>query len=61
MVLGAHYPTDLAAGRIAGTLAAQLLLQNANFQRALAEQRSNLRAALGLPAALPDLEPEPLP
>jgi acid phosphatase (class A) len=58
MVVGAHFPTDLEAGRIAGTLAAQLLLQNVNFQRDLAEARSNLRAALGLPADAPDLEPE---
>ncbi len=60
MVVGAHFPTDLEAGRIAGTLAVQLLLQNVNFQRDLAEARSNLRAALGLPADAPNLEPEPL-
>jgi len=59
LVVGAHFPTDLAAGQIAGTLAAQLLLQNVSFQRDLAEARSNLRVALGLPAEAPDLEPEP--
>jgi acid phosphatase (class A) len=59
MVLGAHFPTDLEAGRIAGTLATQLLLQNAVFQRDLAEARASLRAALGLAADAPDLEPEP--
>lgn len=58
MVLGAHFPTDLEAGRIAGTVAAQLLLQNRRFQRDLAAARSKLRAALGLPAAAPDLEPQ---
>ncbi len=60
LVLGAHFPTDLAAGQIAGTLAAQLLLQNAKFRGDLAEARVNLRAALGLPADAPDLEPEPV-
>ena len=58
MVLGAHFPTDLEAGRIAGTLAVQLLLQDRAFRRDLAAAQSNLRAALGLPAALPDLEPQ---
>jgi acid phosphatase (class A) len=58
LVLGAHFPTDLAAGQIAGTLAAQLLLQNATFRRELAEARANLRVALGLPVDAPDLEPE---
>jgi acid phosphatase (class A) len=60
LVVGAHFPTDLAAGRIAGTLAAQLLLQNADFRRDLAEARANLRASLGLSADAPDLEPEPV-
>lgn len=60
MVLGAHFPTDLEAGRIAGTVAAQLLLQNLRFQRDLAAARSSLRAGLGLPAASPDLQPQPI-
>jgi acid phosphatase (class A) len=58
MVVGAHYPSDLEAGRIAGTLATQRLLQNRNFQRDLAAARAKLRAALGLPASAPDLEPQ---
>jgi acid phosphatase (class A) len=49
MIVGAHFPTDLEAGRIAGTLGAQLLLQNPGFRRELDQARSNLRAALGLP------------
>jgi acid phosphatase (class A) len=60
LVLGAHFPTDLAAGQIAGTLATQLLLQNVIFQRDLGEARSNLRAALGLPADAADLAPDPV-
>jgi acid phosphatase (class A) len=50
MVVGAHFPSDLEAGRIAGTLAAELLLQDRQVQRQLAEARSRLRAELGLPA-----------
>jgi acid phosphatase (class A) len=49
MVLGAHFPSDLEAGRIAGTLAAQLLLQNPAVRRDLGRARSGLRAELGLP------------
>lgn len=49
MVVGAHFPTDLEAGRITGTLAAQQLLQDARFRRDLAAARSALRATLGLP------------
>ena len=60
MVLGAHFPTDLEAGRITGTVAAALLLQNAKFRRDLAQARLNLRAALGLSPEAPELEPEPL-
>jgi acid phosphatase (class A) len=60
MVIGAHFPTDVEAGRIAGTLAVQLLLQNPRFQRDLAEARLTLRAALGLASEAPDLEPQPI-
>jgi acid phosphatase (class A) len=49
MVLGAHFPTDLEAGRIAGTLATQLLLQNPATRRELLRARSDLRSTLGLP------------
>jgi acid phosphatase (class A) len=50
MVMGAHFPSDLAAGRIAGTLGAARLLQDPQVQRELAGARSSLRAALGLPS-----------
>ena len=49
MVVGAHYPTDLEAGRIAGTVAASLLLQDPGVRRDLGQARSSLRATLGLP------------
>jgi acid phosphatase (class A) len=58
LIVGAHFPTDLEAGRIAGTVAAALLLQNASFRRDLAEARTTLRAALGLTAEVPDLAPD---
>jgi acid phosphatase (class A) len=51
MVMGAHFPSDLEAGRVAGTLAAELLLQDRQVRRELAEARSSLRAALGSPPA----------
>jgi membrane-associated phospholipid phosphatase len=57
LVVGAHFPTDVEAGRIAGTVAAALLWQNANFRRDLAEARTTLRTALGLSPQPPDLEP----
>jgi acid phosphatase (class A) len=49
LVVGAHFPTDLDAGRVAGTIAAALMMQNAAFQRDYAAARVQLRAALGLP------------
>jgi acid phosphatase (class A) len=52
MVMGAHFPSDLEAGRIAGTLGAERLLQDPQLQRELAAVRSSLRAALGLPPLL---------
>jgi len=48
MVMGAHFPSDLEAGRIAGTLAAELLLQDRQVQRELAAARATLRQSLGL-------------
>jgi acid phosphatase (class A) len=48
MVMGAHFPSDLEAGRIAGTLAAELLLQDRQVQRQLAAARATLRQSLGL-------------
>jgi acid phosphatase (class A) len=48
MVMGAHFPSDLEAGRIAGTLAAELLLQDRQVRRQLAAARTTLRQSLGL-------------
>jgi acid phosphatase (class A) len=53
MVVGAHFPTDLEAGRLTGTVAAELLLQNPRFEHDFATARAALRSELKLP-------PEPL-
>ena len=53
LVVGAHYPTDLEAGRIIGTAAAAVMLQNHQFQQDLRRATAGLRAALGLAAAAP--------
>ena len=48
MVGGVHYPTDVEAGRIAGTLIANSLFHNAAFKAAFEPAKAELRAALGL-------------
>jgi acid phosphatase (class A) len=50
MVVGAHFPSDLEGGRLTGTVAAELLMQNPTFTHDLVVERASLRAALGLPA-----------
>lgn len=57
MIVGAHFPSDLEAGRIIGTIGSALLMQNARFERQFFEAQAELRAALGYPAKAPDLEP----
>lgn len=47
---GVHYPSDVEAGRIAGTVIAAFLLQNPVFQGEFAKAKAELRAVLGLPA-----------
>jgi acid phosphatase (class A) len=53
LIVGAHFPSDLEAGRIVGTTAVALMHENAQFQHDFAAARTELRAALGLPAAPP--------
>jgi acid phosphatase (class A) len=48
LVVGAHFPTDVAAGRTVGTVAVALMMQEPKFQRDYAAARAQLRAALGL-------------
>ena len=46
---GVHYPSDVAAGRIAGTVIAAFLQQSPSFQEAYAAARAETRQVLGLP------------
>ena len=48
-VAGVHYPTDVEAGRLAGTTLAALLFTCQPFQHEEAAARSELRKALDLP------------
>lgn len=47
---GVHYPSDVEAGRIAGTVVAAFLFQSPAFQEEFAKARVEVREALGLPA-----------
>lgn len=48
VVDGVHYPSDVEAGRIDGTLVAAALLANPEFQKAFAAAKAEVRAALAL-------------
>jgi len=51
VIVGAHFPTDVAAGRLAATAAVALMMQDACFEADFASARIALREALRLPAA----------
>jgi acid phosphatase (class A) len=64
LVVGAHYATDVEAGRMVAAVAAAEMQQNAAFLHDFELARIELRAALGLPRDPPDLapkKPEPRP
>jgi acid phosphatase (class A) len=48
IILGVHFPTDIEAGRLAGTVIAAALWENAAFQTEFAAAKTELRQALGL-------------
>lgn len=50
-IVGAHFPADVEAGRMAGAAAMAVILQNPKFQSDLRGARAGLRQALGLPPA----------
>jgi len=49
LIVGAHFPSDIEAGRIVGTVAVALMRESAQFQHDFAAARAQLRSALGLP------------
>jgi acid phosphatase (class A) len=56
-IVGAHFPSDVEAGRIVATVAVAQMQQNAAFRRDFELARAELRAALDLPPEPPDLTP----
>lgn len=46
---GVHFPSDVAAGRTAGTIIAAFLLASPQYQNESGTARAGLRSALGLP------------
>ena len=51
IVMGVHYPSDVEAGRLAGTVLGGRLLDDPVWQADYAAARAELRKALALPAA----------
>jgi len=51
VVMGVHFPSDVEAGRLAGTVIGTQLLQQADWQADYQAARAELRAALQLPAS----------
>lgn len=49
VISGVHFPSDVEAGRILGSLLAGLMLQDARFRADLGAARAELRALLGYP------------
>jgi acid phosphatase (class A) len=47
IIVGVHFPTDIAAGRSAGTSIATLALQSDVFRKDLAEAKGELRGIRG--------------
>jgi len=50
VVVGVHYPRDVAAGQMAGVAAAQAMFDTPAFVKELGPAREELRRVLGLPA-----------
>jgi len=49
IVGGVHYPSDIQAGRIAGTVIAAEMMKQPEFQRDYADARAEVRKVLGYP------------
>jgi acid phosphatase (class A) len=50
VVMGVHFPSDVEAGRLAGTVIADDILRDPSYQTDYQAARAELRHALGLPA-----------
>ena len=50
VVLGQHFPRDIRAGEIAGTVIAYAMMQTPAFMSDLQAARAELRQVLGYPA-----------
>jgi len=55
IVMGAHFPSDVEAGRLAGTVIAAEVMQDPSWQQDYIAARAELRKVLGLPAQLPTI------
>jgi acid phosphatase (class A) len=53
LVMGAHFPSDIEAGHLAGTMIAAEILQDPSWKQDYEAARLELRHALGLPANPP--------
>ncbi|HTV84076.1 MAG TPA: phosphatase PAP2 family protein [Dyella sp.] len=53
IVMGAHFPSDVEAGHLAGTVIAAEVMQDPSWQQDYLAARAELRKALGLPAQPP--------
>lgn len=51
VVMGVHFPSDVEAGRLAGTVIGAQLMHQADWQAGYQAARAELRAALHLPAS----------
>jgi acid phosphatase (class A) len=51
VVSGEHYPTDVAAGRIAGAAIANAMIHSPKFMADFATSKAEVRKALGLPSS----------
>ena len=51
VVSGEHYPTDVAAGRIAGAVIANAMIHSPKFMADFAISKAEVRKALGLPTS----------
>jgi acid phosphatase (class A) len=58
IVMGAHYPSDVEAGRLAGTVIAAEIMQAPDWKADYDAARAELRQALRLPAAIPPTRTE---